>query len=439
MESNISKAEVFFKDLSLEIKSLFIQFIKKIFTEKFLEIKYFNTENTTEEELNKIIEFIINKNSVKSYKGDLSTNSLIKFYHYILKDKEENIDNKIFEKNKQDFISIFEKNFEDFINKENKNNKIEKYEINNHYINIFLKDKTILEDSENSDKINNIKDNDSFIFNSIGTLISCFPEKFSSPRQGNLLELTRAKIVLKKNIDMHSFDGIENFTYIWIIYVFHLNQNFLSSKVTPPKYPGDENSKKLGIFATRTPHRYNPIGLTLCKFNKIEGREIFISCVDMITGTPILDIKPYHHLESVDVFANGNKYANWIYNSCQSKKCEVIIKDEAVNNIEKILEDKDKKLIFYDKKEDLLELIKGVLEIDPHSKYTHKQEGNLLYGFHVDKLNVIYRYNAQTNKVIVEEVQYSEKYIKLRNKNWTEEYYKTHNFCQDEENENNEN
>ena len=439
MESNISKAEVFFKDLSLEIKSLFVQFIKKIFTEKFLEIKYFNTENTTEEELNKIIEFIINKNSVKSYKGDLSTNSLIKFYHYILKDKEENIDNKIFEKNKQDFISIFEKNFEDFINKENKNNKIEKYEINNHYINIFLKDKTILEDSENSDKINNIKDNDSFIFNSIGTLISCFPEKFSSPRQGNLLELTRAKIVLKKNIDMHSFDGIENFTYIWIIYVFHLNQNFLSSKVTPPKYPGDENSKKLGIFATRTPHRYNPIGLTLCKFNKIEGREIFISCVDMITGTPILDIKPYHHLESVDVFANGNKYANWIYNSCQSKKCEVIIKDEAVNNIEKILEDKDKKLIFYDKKEDLLELIKGVLEIDPHSKYTHKQEGNLLYGFHVDKLNVIYRYNAQTNKVIVEEVQYSEKYIKLRNKNWTEEYNKTHNFCQDEENGNNEN
>ena len=439
MESNISKAEVFFKDLSLEIKSLFIQFIKKIFTEKFLEIKYFNTENTTEEELNKIIEFIINKNSVKSYKGDLSTNSLNKFYHYILKDKEENIDNKIFEKNKQDFISIFEKNFEDFINKENKNNKIEKYEINNHYINIFLKDKTILEDSENSDKINNIKDNDSFIFNSIGTLISCFPEKFSSPRQGNLLELTRAKIVLKKNIDMHSFDGIENFTYIWIIYVFHLNQNFLSSKVTPPKYPGDENSKKLGIFATRTPHRYNPIGLTLCKFNKIEGREIFISCVDMITGTPILDIKPYHHLESVDVFANGNKYANWIYNSCQSKKCEVIIKDEAVNNIEKILEDKDKKLIFYDKKEDLLELIKGVLEIDPHSKYTHKQEGNLLYGFHVDKLNVIYRYNAQTNKVIVEEVQYSEKYIKLRNKNWTEEYNKTHNFSHDEENENNEN
>ena len=419
MEVNESKSELFLKELSLEIKSLFIQFIKIIITEKIIDIKNFIEENISDEKLNKLIEFIINKNSVKSYKGDLSTNSLIKFYHYIV--KEENED-------KENFRINLEKNLEDFLNKNNKNTNITKYEINNHYINIFLKDKSIINpDSENF----STKDENSFTFNSIGTLISCFPEKFSSPRQGNLLELTRAKIVLKKNIDMHSFDGIENFTYIWIIYVFHLNQNFLSSKVTPPKFPGDKNSKKLGIFATRTPHRYNPIGLTLCKFNRIEGREIFISCVDMITGTPILDIKPYHHLESVNVFDNGIKYANWIYNSCISKKCDVEIKEQAVKNIENILEDKDKKLMFYDKKEDILALIKGVLEIDPHSKYTHKQEGNLLYGFHVDKLNVIYRYNAQSMKVVVEEVQYSEKYIKLRNKNWTEEYNKTHNLNQE--------
>ena len=199
-----------------------------------------------------------------------------------------------------------------------------KYEINNHYINIYISNKNIILSKE--EDINNINEKninkDSFIFNSIGTLISCFPEKFSSPRQGNLLELTRGKIVLKKNIDIHCFDGIENFTYIWIIYVFHLNQGFVGSKVIPPKYPGSDTSKKLGIFATRTPHRYNPIGLTLCKFDKIEGKEIFISCVDMITGTPILDIKPYHHLESVDVFGPDIKYAKWIYNSCQAEKCK---------------------------------------------------------------------------------------------------------------------
>ena len=433
MESNISETENFMQNLSLEIKDKFILFFLEIINSKIIDIRFFNQKNLEQKELNKIIKVIINKNSVKTYKGELSTNSLIKYYHYIFVSEVEDKEKELFEKTKNDFILLFEKKFEEYLNKNNNNKDINKYEINNHYINIYLTDKKILENKDQDENnLNNIsKDKDTYTFSSIGTLISCFPEKFSSPRQGNLLELTRGKIVIKKNFDMHSFDGIENFTYIWVVYVFHLNQGFVGSKVIPPKYPGNDNNKKLGIFATRTPHRYNPIGLTLCKFNKIIGREIFISNVDMITGTPILDIKPYHHLESVNVFDNGIKYANWIYNSCISKKCDVEIKEQAVKNIENILEDKNKQLLFYDNKEDILNLIKGVLEIDPHSKHTHKLEGNLLYGFHVDKLNVIYRYNAQNNKVVVEEVQYSEKYIKLRNKNWTEEYNKTHNFNPD--------
>ena len=427
MENIISEEEKFLQELSIEIKKKFITFFLEIINTKLFEIKYFNENNITKERLNKIIEVIINKNSVKTYKGDLSTNSLIKYYHYIFNVDLEEKEKELFEKAKNDFISTFEKKFEQYLNNNNNNKNIDKYEINTHYINIFVKDKKILlKKEENINHNPNDINNNTFTFNSIGTLISCFPEKFSSPRQGNLLELTKGKIILNKNIDMHCFDGIENFTYIWIVYVFHLNQGFAGSKVIPPKYPGSDNNKKLGIFATRTPHRYNPIGLTLCKFNKIVGREIFISCVDMITGTPILDIKPYHHLESVDVFAPNIKYAQWIYNSCQAEKCKVEIKDKAIKNIDDILNDKDKKLIFYDKKEDLVKLITGVLEIDPHSKHTHKQEGNLLYGFHVDKLNVIYQYNAQTQKVVVEEVQYSEEYIKLRNKKWTEDYNKSH-------------
>ena len=427
MENIISEEEKFLQELSIEIKKKFISFFLEIINTKLFEIKYFNKNNITKERLNKIIEVIINKNSVKTYKGDLSTNSLIKYYHYIFNVDLEEKEKELFEKAKNDFISTFEKKFEQYLNNNNNNKNIDKYEINTHYINIFVKDKKILlKKEENINHNPNDINNNTFTFNSIGTLISCFPEKFSSPRQGNLLELTKGKIILNKNIDMHCFDGIENFTYIWIVYVFHLNQGFAGSKVIPPKYPGSDNNKKLGIFATRTPHRYNPIGLTLCKFNKIVGREIFISCVDMITGTPILDIKPYHHLESVDVFAPNIKYAQWIYNSCQAEKCKVEIKDKAIKNIDDILNDKDKKLIFYDKKEDLVKLITGVLEIDPHSKHTHKQEGNLLYGFHVDKLNVIYQYNAQTQKVVVEEVQYSEEYIKLRNKKWTEDYNKSH-------------
>ena len=440
MENNLSEQETFFQDLSNEIKEKFINFFIEIIDIKKIEIKYLNQKNITREQLNKIIEVIINRNTVKSFKGDLSTNSLIKYYHFLFISDIDNKEKEIFQKTKDNFILDFEKQFENYLNNNNKNKNINKYEINNHYINIHLIDKKIILSKEEQESVkNNNKnnDNDTFTFSSIGTLISCFPEKFSSPRQGNLLELTRGKIILKKNIDLHCFDGIENFTYIWIVYVFHLNQGFAGSKVIPPKYPGNDNSKKLGIFATRTPHRYNPIGLTLCKFDKIEGREIFISCVDMISGTPILDIKPYHHLESVDVFAPNIKYAQWIYNSCQMEKCKVEIKEKAIKDIEDILNDKGKKLLFYDKKDDLINLIKGVLEIDPHSKYTHKQEGNLLYGFHIDKLNVIYQFNAQNQKVVVEEVQYSEEYIKLRNKNWTEEYYRTHEIINEDSNDSN--
>ena len=293
MENNIFTKENFFQELSNEIKERFISFFVEIINTKLFNIQFFNQNNISKERLNNLIEVIINKNSVKTYKGDLSTNSLIKYYRYIFIPNIEDKDKEEFEKTKKDFMELFEKKFEQYLNNNNNNNNINKYEINNHYINIFLKDKKILlnqSQEEENDKKN--VDKDTFTFNSIGTLISCFPEKFSSPRQGNLLELTRGKIIMKKNIDMHCFDGIENFTYIWIVYVFHLNQGFGGSKVIPPKYPGTENNKKLGIFATRTPHRYNHIGLTLCKFNKIVGREIFISCIDMITGTPILDIKP---------------------------------------------------------------------------------------------------------------------------------------------------
>ena len=70
--------------------------------------------------------------------------------------------------------------------------------------------------------------------------------------------------------------------------------NNKKTKIAPPKLEGE----KKGVYATRSPHRYNPIGLSMAKLERIENRTIYISGADLIHGTPIVDIKPYHYLDS---------------------------------------------------------------------------------------------------------------------------------------------
>jgi len=464
--------------LSLQLEKQFFKMYEKLSpSEKkfFRESNFYKNENDNENVLNSPsasnysklnfeckVNWVFNINSVHTNRGDISTSTMQKFFHQIFKDMSDfdsseeeslntqNSNNTInpendlkgdFIKFKNTFIELFNISLILSLNGDNLktngldlNEYIGKFEIKNGFLNLFLKGKgkDLIEVFKNKNKNKNsaeknnqreiqLDSENQFMFNSIGHIESCFPEKFSVPRQGNLLELTRAKIVINKNVDMSSFDGIENFDFIWIIYVFHLNVHFGKAKISPPKYEG----KKLGVFATRSPHRFNPIGLTLAKIEKIEKNEILISSVDMISGTPVIDIKPYHHLESVNL--ENIKYPEWIKQSAsEEKKATVIFTENAQNNLKNILE--NHKLNFYDKFEELEALIKGVLEIDPHSKYTQKKKDTMLYAFYIDKLNVIYEYNAKEKEVVIHNVEYSEEYKKLRNKDWLENYNKTVEF-----------
>ncbi|GCC27945.1 tRNA (adenine(37)-N6)-methyltransferase [Chiloscyllium punctatum] len=127
----------------------------------------------------------------------------------------------------------------------------------------------------------------------IGYIESCFTAKNGTPRQPTICSLSRARLKISKlifNNAEHSLMGLDQFSHVWIIFVFHKNgHQCYKAKVKPPRL----NGLKTGVFSTRSPHRPNAIGLTLAKLDRIEGDTVHLSGIDMIQGTPVLDIKPY--------------------------------------------------------------------------------------------------------------------------------------------------
>jgi tRNA (adenine37-N6)-methyltransferase len=130
----------------------------------------------------------------------------------------------------------------------------------------------------------------------IGLVHSCFKEKFGIPRQPGLAPLATAEIeMLPPFDDPDAFIGLEGCSHIWLQFVFHANsRSEWKPKVKPPRLGGN---KSLGVFATRAPTRPAPIGLSVVGFAGLERRQgkllVKVTGVDLLQGTPVLDIKPY--------------------------------------------------------------------------------------------------------------------------------------------------
>lgn len=131
----------------------------------------------------------------------------------------------------------------------------------------------------------------SFRFEPIGFIESCYKDKFGVPRQSGLVKEADAKLSLRA--DLHpeeALKGLEQFSHLWLIFVFHQNKSArYHAKVHPPRLKG----QNMGLFATRTPHRPNPIGLSLVELVKVEKNVLHLKGIDLVDQTPILDIKPY--------------------------------------------------------------------------------------------------------------------------------------------------
>lgn len=123
-----------------------------------------------------------------------------------------------------------------------------------------------------------------------------FPEKFGVPRQPLIVPEALGEMSFEKsNFTMEAFRGIEESSHLWLIFEFHeIPDRKFHGLVRPPRFEG---KKKFGVYATRSPHRPNRLGLSVVKFDKLEifQHEILltVSGVDLVDKTPIFDIKPY--------------------------------------------------------------------------------------------------------------------------------------------------
>ena len=216
----------------------------------------------------------------------------------------------------------------------------------------------------------------------IARIYNDFPTKFGLPRQSGMSEHLLSRIVMEPGYrNPEAFRGIEEFEYLWLIWCFdNMGKREWSPTVRPPKLGGN---KRMGVFATRSPNRPNPIGLTRVKLLKAElntpkGPVLTVGGADLMDGTLILDIKPYlPYADSVPDAAAGE------YGPQYQQLLEVQIPDEVA-------------ALFT---EEQLFALKEALSFDPRPGY--QSDPDRVYGFRYGSFDV--RFKVVDQKAIVTE------------------------------------
>lgn len=138
---------------------------------------------------------------------------------------------------------------------------------------------------------------ETFVMEPIAHIRSDFREKFGIPRQSGLVDSLTARVVLEPYCrNPEALRGIEDFDYLWLIWKFSANHHDgWKPTVRPPRLGGNA---RIGVFATRSPYRPNPMGLSCVKlvgvdWEAADGPALIVAGADLLDGTPIYDIKPY--------------------------------------------------------------------------------------------------------------------------------------------------
>jgi tRNA (adenine37-N6)-methyltransferase len=129
---------------------------------------------------------------------------------------------------------------------------------------------------------------DSLSLQPIGVVHSPFKDRVDAPRQPSAARGVEGTIELfsGRNFEQ-ALEDIQGFNFIWVLFWFHLNTTW-KPKVSPPR-----SGLRRGVFATRSPYRPNPIGLSVVELKKVDGLILSVQSLDILDGTPVLDLKPY--------------------------------------------------------------------------------------------------------------------------------------------------
>jgi tRNA-Thr(GGU) m(6)t(6)A37 methyltransferase TsaA len=202
----------------------------------------------------------------------------------------------------------------------------------------------------------------------IGIIHSPFKEKFAVPRQPGLAKSIEAELeLLPPYNQQETLRGLEDFSHIWLIFLFHQNlKRNWHTTVRPPRLGGN---KKVGVFASRSPFRPNPVGLSAVELIEIVYQKprlyLRLRGTDLVDGTPVLDIKPYLPYTDALPAAQGG-YAPTVPSSTLTVRFSATAENH---------------LIIQKKKYPLLrEMITEMLEQDPRPAYRRGKEDNREYG-----------------------------------------------------------
>ena len=131
-----------------------------------------------------------------------------------------------------------------------------------------------------------------YSFDPIGVVRSPFSERAAAPRQASLAQDAEGRIELFPGRGFEDgLEGLAEWDYAWVLFVFH--KNVEEGRGWKPKVLPPRSDAKRGVFATRSPHRPNPIGLSAVKIERVEGLVVHVRHLDVLDGSPVLDLKPY--------------------------------------------------------------------------------------------------------------------------------------------------